>query len=166
MMELLKKLAESNTINFIIMLGILAVIVIKMNLKASMDTSISNVVGIIKKSDEAKSESVTKLEKSKAEIEKLPTDIENLKKEAKVKADVFKKQIENSSSEEISNIKNSVSRVMSIEEKKISNDLQKKTIEESILMAERNIKRMLSENSDLHRQFIQESLDELDKVNL
>lgn len=166
MMELLKKLAESNTINFIIMLGILAVIVIKMNLKASMDTSISNVAGIIKKSDEAKFESVTKLEKSKAEIEKLPTDIENLKKEAKVKADVFKKQIENSSSEEISNIKNSVSRVMSIEEKKISNDLQKKTIEESILMAERNIKRMLSEDSDLHRQFIQESLDELDKVNL
>lgn len=166
MMELLKKLAESNTINFVIMLGILAVIVIKMNLKASMDTSISNVAGIIKKSDETKSESVTKLEKSKAEIEKLPTDIENLKKEAKVKADVFKKQIENSSSEEISNIKNSVSRVMSIEEKKISNDLQKKTIEESILMAEKNIKRMLSENSDLHRQFIQESLDELDKVNL
>lgn len=166
MMELLKKLAESNTINFIIMLGILAVIVIKMNLKASMDISISNVADIIKKSDEAKSESVTKLEKSKAEIEKLPTDIENLKKEAKVKADVFKKQIENSSSEEISNIKNSVSRVMSIEEKKISNDLQKKTIEESILMAEKNIKRMLSENSDLHRQFIQESLDELDKVNL
>lgn len=166
MMELLKKLAESNTINFIIMLGILAVIVIKMNLKASMDTSISNVAGIIEKSDDAKSESITKLEKSKAEIEKLPTDIENLKKEAKVKADVFKKQIENSSSEEISNIKNSVSRVMSIEEKKISNDLQKKTIEESILMAEKNIKRMLSENSDLHRQFIQESLDELDKVNL
>ncbi len=166
MMELLKKLAESNTINFIIMLGILAVIVIKMNLKASMDTSISNVAGIIKKSDDAKSESITKLEKSKAEIEKLPTDIENLKKEAKVKADVFKKQIENSSSEEISNIKNSVSRVMSIEEKKISNDLQKKTVEESILMAEKNIKRMLSENSDLHRQFIQESLDELDKVNL
>lgn len=166
MMELLKKLAESNTINFIIMLGILAVIVIKMNLKASMDTSISNVACIIKKSDDAKSESITKLEKSKAEIEKLPTDIENLKKEAKVKADVFKKQIENSSSEEISNIKNSVSRVMSIEEKKISNALQKKTIEESILMAEKNIKRMLSENSDLHRQFIQESLDELDKVNL
>lgn len=166
MMELLKKLAESNTINFIIMLGILAVIVIKMNLKASMDISISNVADIIKKSDDAKSESITKLEKSKAEIEKLPTDIENLKKEAKVKADVFKKQIENSSSEEISNIKNSVSRVMSIEEKKISNDLQKKTIEESILMAEKNIKRMLSENSDLHRQFIQESLDELDKVNL
>lgn len=166
MMELLKKLAESNTINFIIMLGILAVIVIKMNLKASMDISISNVADIIKKSDDAKSESITKLEKSKAEIEKLPTDIENLKKEAKVKADVFKKQIENSSSEEISNIKNSVSRVMSIEEKKISNDLQKKTIEESILMAEKNIKKMLSENSDLHRQFIQESLDELDKVNL
>lgn len=166
MMELLKKLAESNTINFIIMLGILAVIVIKMNLKASMDISISSVAGIIKKSDDAKSESITKLEKSKEEIEKLPTDIENLKKEAKVKADVFKKQIENSSSEEISNIKNSVSRVMSIEEKKISNDLQKKTIEESILMAEKNIKRMLSENSDLHRQFIQESLDELDKVNL
>ena len=74
MMELLKKLAESNTINFIIMLGILAVIVIKMNLKASMDTSISNVAGIIKKSDDAKSESITKLEKSKAEIEKLPTE--------------------------------------------------------------------------------------------
>lgn len=166
MMELLKKLAESNTINFIIMLVILSVIVVKMNLKSAMDTSISNVAGTIKKSDDAKADSIKKLEKSKYDVEKLPTDIANLENEAKVKADVFKKQIENSSSEEISNIKNSVSRVMSIEEKKISNDLQKKTIEESILMAEKNIKRMLSENSDLHRQFIQESLDELDKVNL
>ena len=37
---------------------------------------------------------------------------------------------------------------------------------ESISKAENNIKRMLSENPDLHRQFIQESLDELDKVKL
>ena len=166
MMELLKKLAESNTINFIIMLVILAVIVVKMNLKSAMDTSISNVAGTIKKSDDAKTDSINKLKKSKAQIEKLPTDIANLEKEAKVKADVFKKQIEDSSSNEISNIQNSVSRIMSIEEKKISNNLQKKTIDESISMAESNIKRMLSENPDLHRQFIQESLDELDKVTL
>ncbi len=165
-MELLKKLAESNTINFIIMLVILAVIVVKMNLKSAMDTSISNVAGTIKKSDDAKTDSINKLEKSKSQIEKLPTDIANLEKEAKVKADVFKKQIEDSSSKEISSIQNSVSRIMSIEEKKISNNLQKKTIEESISMAENNIKRMLSENPDLHRQFIQESLDELDKVML
>lgn len=166
MMEILKKLAESNTINFIIMVAILAVIVIKMNLKASMDNSIAKVETSIKQSDETRSNSEKVLSKSKDLYDKLPEDIQKLNEEAVLKAEVFKKQIENSSEKEISGLKNNIGRVISIEEKKISNLLQKSTIENSVSMAENNIKTLLDSNRELHKKFIEESLDELDKVQL
>ena len=89
-----KYLATSNTINFIIMVVILAVIVKKMNLSASMNKSISGVESSIKKSDEEKVISENKLAEAKDRIEKLPTDIKNLEEEAVAKADVFKSKIE------------------------------------------------------------------------
>lgn len=166
MMEILKKLAESNTINFIIMVAILAIIVIKMNLKASMNDSIAKVETSIKQSDETRSNSEKVLSKSKDLYDKLPEDIQKLNEEAVLKTDVFKKQIETSSEKEISGLKNNIGRVISIEEKKISNLIQKSTIENSVLMAENNIKTLLESNRELHRKFIEESLDELDKVQL
>ncbi len=164
--EILKKLAESNTINFIIMLIILAVIVVKLNLKSSLQSSVSQVEASIQNSDKAKADSETVLSKSKSAIEKLPQDIKELEIEAVSKADVFKTQIEEATQKEITNIQKNINRALLIEEKKISNLLQGKTISASIEMAQHNILAMLSHNPELHNKFIEESLDELEKVKL
>ena len=166
MIEFLKQLAESNTINFIIMLVILAVIVVKLNLKTSLNSSVEHVETTIKNSDTAKQDSELTLSKSKTAIEKLPQDIKNLEKEAELKADVFKAQIEETAQKEILGFQKSIDRALSIEEKKISNLLQGKTIISSIETAKNNICTALSQNPQLHEKFIEESLDELEKVKL
>lgn len=161
-----KYLATSNTINFIIMVVILAVIVKKMNLSASMNKSISGVESSIKKSDEEKVISENKLAEAKDRIEKLPTDIKNLEEGAVAKADVFKSKIEESTQKTISGIESNIDRVISIEEKKISNIMTGKTVIASVELAKDNIKNLLKSNPDLHNKFFEDSLDELDKVKL
>ena len=55
---------------------------------------------------------------------------------------------------------------MEIEEKKISNLVTKKTSKESIDLAKNKLIDLLKKEPELHNQFIQQSLDELDKVKI
>ncbi|MBD5402776.1 hypothetical protein HDR58_08260 [bacterium] len=162
----IKYLANSNTINFIIMLIILGFIVVKLNLKSSLDNSISTVESSIKKSDDEKENSEKVLATSQLQLERLPQDIDNLEKEAQSKAQIFKEKIEESTKKNIEGIKNNIDRAISIEEKKISNLLTGKTIVASVEMAKEQMKQLLTSNPELHGKFIEESLDELDKVKL
>lgn len=161
-----KYLASSNTINFIIMVAILAFILKKMNLGAAFDSSISKVDSAIKKSDKEKENSEELLTKAQAAIDKLPQDIEELEREAVSKAEVFKTQIEASTQKAILGIHQNIDRALAIEEKKISNLMTGKTIKASIELAKINIEELLAKNPELHGKFIEESLDELDKVKL
>lgn len=161
-----KYLATSNTINFIIMIVILAVIVKKMNLSASMDKSISGVESSIKKSDDEKSNAEKMLNDATLKVEELPKDIKKLEQEADLKAEVFKSKIEESTQKTIFEIDKSVDRAISIEEKKMSNILTGKTIIASVELAKDQIKNLLKANPDLHNKFFEDSLDELSKVKL
>ncbi len=165
-LSFLKYLATSNAINFIIMIVILAVIVKKMNVNSSLDKSVNNVELLIHKSDEEKQKSENELSEAKSKIDRLPADIAALEKEAASKADVFKSQIETSTKKSISNIENSVGRVISIEERKLSNLLTGKTVIASVELAKDHIKNILKANPQLHDKFIEESLEELEKVKL
>ena len=162
----LKYLATSNTINFIIMIAILMLIVKKVNVKSSLDNSVASVKQLIVKSDEEKKKSEALLSEAKKKMDKLPEDIKTLEREASSKADVFKAQIEESTQKSIWNIEKNVDIVISIEEKKLSNLLTGKTIIASVELAKDHIKNILRNNPQLHNKFIDESLEELEKVKL
>ena len=99
-------------------------------------------------------------------IEKLPQDIKDLEENSKGKVEVFKDKIDENTQKAIFNIEKNVDRVVSIEEKKISNLLTEKTSLASVELAKQHIEKMLEQNPELHNQFIQNSIDELDKVKI
>lgn len=162
----LKYLADSNAINFVIMLIILGLIIKKIDLQKSFNSSIKNVESKITKSDEEKEAAKSTFAGAKNIIENLPQDIAALEKEALSKSKVFKEQIEESTQKAILIIQKNADRAISIEEKKISNLLTGKTITDSIELAASNLQQMLDNNPELHNKFIEESLDELDRVKL
>lgn len=162
----IKYLAESNAINFVIMLIILGFIIKKVNLQKSFNSSIKNVESKILKSDEVKETAKSSFTGAKSTIDRLPEDIAALEKEALSKSKVFKEQIEESTQKAILTIQKNADRAISIEEKKISNLLTGKTITDSIELAANNLKDMLDNNPELHNKFIEESLEELDRVKL
>ncbi len=162
----LKYLATSNAINFIIMLVILGVIIVKMNLKSTLSDAVAGVENSIKNSDNEKEKSENVLQTSKNEFDRLPEVIKNLENEAELKVRVFKDKIEENTQKNIQDIQKNVERSLLIEEEKISNLMTGRTIAASVAMAQDNIRNLLKGNPDLHLKFIDESLDELDKVEL
>lgn len=148
------------------MVTLLAIIVKKMNLGASLEKSIEAVKSTISKSDDEKAGAQKKLDSAKDLIEKLPQDIKDLEEISKGKVEVFKDKIEENTQKAIFNIEKNVDRVVSIEEKKISNLLTEKTSLASVELAKQHIEKMLEQNPELHNQFIQNSIDELDKVKI
>lgn len=166
LISFLQYLAKSNTINFIIMVALLCWIASKINLSAGFDKSIENVKSAIKKSDEAVENSNKNLTCIKKEMKKLPAEIEKIEAETQEKAQNLKKQIEISTNKSVENIAKSASKVLDIEEKKVRAEIFNETIENSVAVAEANIIDMLKSNPDLHNQFIEDSLNELDKVSI
>ncbi|MBQ8460350.1 hypothetical protein IJ541_09650 [bacterium] len=165
-LSILKLLAFSNTFNFILMLVIFALIIKKINLNKIFQSSIEKVENFIKKSDETKANSKKVLDDARILYDKLPDDISELKANSKNKIEVFRQKVDENTDKTIKSINENAKRVISIEEKKISNLLCEKTSTDALDLAKNEIIDMLKSNPELHNKFIQNSIDELDKVKL
>lgn len=161
-----KYLASSNTINFILMVVILAWICKKFNIVSTLENAISAVRGSISKSEDEKHNSESVYAQSKKMVEELPKELEKLRTDANSKAEVLKDKINSSTENTISSIKDNAEKAISIEEKKISDSLTRDAVNSSVTKAKERIQKLLKENPELHKKFIYESLEELDKVQL
>ena len=164
--SILKYILQSNIINFILMLVILVWIVRKFNIGKSFDDSVAVVEAGIKKSDDEKLKSQEKLNEAKALIDRLPEDVKALKQSSEDKGKIFKREIENNAKKTILGINHNIEHNIEVEEQKFSNVLTDKTSTASVELAALHIKNLLASNPELHNKFIQDSLDELDKVKL
>lgn len=164
--SILKMLVESNTVNFIIMVILLYVILKKVHIGTAFEKMIDSIKNNIEKSEHTKRKSLETLENSKNKMEKLPEDLAALEKTSGDKIKAFEDKITSNTKKTISDLNSSISRVMEIEEKKISNLITEKTSKDSVNLAKSKIIDLLNKNPELHNQFIQQSLDELDKVKI
>jgi F0F1-type ATP synthase membrane subunit b/b' len=148
------------------MLAILFWCVKKMNLKASLNKGVENISDSIKAAELEKTKSENLVKAAQATIEKLPAQIEDIKKFNEQKTQTFKKQLEDSTQKSIKNIEQNVEKVVSIEEKKISNAITSETVANSIEASKNNIIKMLEDKPNLKYKFIDKSLEELDRIQL
>ncbi len=162
----IKYLADTNVINFVLMAVLLGWILVKMSVKTSFEKGILSVKEAIEKSEIDKKNSENLVKEAKETLEKLPQEIEEIKKFSNQKAETLKKQIENSTQKTVENIAHNVDKVISIEERKFSNELSTKAMEMSVEQARTNLIEQLKTNSDLHSKFIEESLDEFDRMEI
>lgn len=164
--DFFKYLATSNTINFIIMVGILYWITKKIELNKNFESGIAKIKTDIKNSEDKKDISQKELDKAKAILDGLPQDIEILENNCNEKIDIFKEQIKTNTQKSILKINSNIDKTIAIDEKKISKTIVEETAKNSINKAELNIIKLLKEKPELHNEFIQNSIDELDKVHI
>ena len=164
--EIFKFLATTNTINFIIMIGLLYWLVKKMKLGKSFEQGIKNIQSEIEKSDSTKQTSLNHHKEAQNLINGLPNDIKTLENNSAEKIDIFKKQIKENSQKTINNISINIEKSIQIEEKKISNLLTEQTSQNALQQAKTNLEDMLKNNPKLHDLFIEQSIAELEKVTI
>ena len=162
----IKYLADTNVINFLLMAALLGWIIVKMSVKTSFEKGILSVKETIEKSEEDKKNSEIRVKEANETLEKLPQEIEEIQKISNQKADVLKKQIENSTQKTVEYISENVNKIISIEERKSSNELSSKTMELSVEQARNNLIERLKSDNDLQIKFIEESLDEFERIKI
>ena len=165
-LNILKELATSNTINFAIMAILLGVIIKKLHLSTAFEKSIESIKNQISNSETEKANSSKILGKNKDLIEKLPNELEEMEKTSQSKLTAFEEKIEDNTRKTIENLVLSTDRIKTIEEKKASNLLTQSTSKEALELAKNRICELLENNPEMHNDFIQQSIDELDKVKI
>ena len=163
--ELFKFILESNIINFCLMVWLLVWICKKMDFGSIFTKSVKSVEDYIEKSKEEKQNSNNLVFESKKLIEKLPSQISEIEKFNKQKCDIFRKQLEASTKKSVEKLNNNIERIIEIEEKKVSNAVTEYSFRKSVEKAQTDIVSMLESKPELHKKFIDESLEELEKLS-
>lgn len=157
---------HDNMFNFIIFLVILIWVFKKADLKtmlANLQESIAKAINDAKKAKEA---AMSNLDSAQAAVKDLPNELEKIKNDAEKSADSMVQKILTEADKQVSSIKDNAEKVIEAEEKLIIANLTKNASKDSIENARKKIQWELLKNTELHNKYINQSIDELDGLNL
>lgn len=166
MIDIIKIIIESNTLNFIIVFLILSIIVYKLNIGKKIDIMKTEIKNYVDESTNEKETAEKELEKINNTVKKLPDEINKIKNSAKNSVESFSKKIEAEIKEKMLDIDNNANRIMNYETKKFKSKLSGILSEASITLAQDNAINQLENTPELHNKYIYEAIDEIDRINL
>lgn len=158
-------IVESNTFNFVIFALIFAWIFKKIDIKSAISSLQQKIIKLL---DEVKKEhenAHNELRNSEKAVENLGEELENIVDEAKNSAKVLGEKILDEAKKHIESIELNAKKAIEAEEKLLISKLTKSTSQASVEAAKSHIKDVLEQTPTLHEKYINESIDELDRLN-
>lgn len=166
MTDLFEIIAESNIINFIIVLALLIWLFSKINLKAKTAELSLQIKNYVRESETEKENSLDKLKEIETEIANLPENIKDIERSTEKNLQGINKRIAKEIEEKKSDLQNNEKRILGLERKKFKEKLTAVLTETSIDLAKKNAIEQLENNRDLHDKYIYDAINEIDGVNL
>lgn len=157
---------HSNTFNFVIFIAILAYICKKIDVSAIIAGLQEKIKKMIEDSKTAKSEAESNLVNAEEKVKHVNEEVETILKDADSTAKKLSEKISEDTQKQVESIKKNAEKVIEAEEKILYTKLMKKTSAASLKTAEDYIKNTLKDNEALHDKYINESIDELDGLNI
>jgi len=157
---------ESNTFNFIVLLVIFVIVAQKLKLKEAIEKLRDSIVEAIETSKLAKENAEKHYSDAKSKIEHIEDEISEKLSLASKQADNVASSIREVTERKIRQIENNVKKVIAAEEKTLVTSLTDKTANASIDMARNYVVSRLKNEPELHNKYIEESINELDKVKI
>ena len=165
-MEFWNVIVQSNTFNFLIFIGLFALLFKKINFGAMMDSLQAKVMVLIEDAKRAKDDSINELKKTQEVSSKVPMEVKNILDNAEVTADRLGKRILEDAEKQVNSIYKNTDGVVESEGQKIISTLSKKTALASLELAKAHIVKTLQVKPQYHAKFIEDSINELDEFNI
>lgn len=165
-MEFWNVIVQSNTFNFLIFIGLFALLFKKINFGAMMDSLQAKVMVLIEDAKRAKDDSINELKKTQEVSSKVPMEVKNILDNAEVTADRLGKRILEDAEKQVNSIYKNTDGVVESEGQKIISTLTKKTALASLELAKAHIVKTLQVKPQYHAKFIEDSINELDGFNI
>ncbi len=166
MSDILQLLIQTNTLNFLIVLFLIIFLVMKLNLKEKIEVLRSEIKDYVDASTNEKEQSDKDLEIIKKKVDKLPLVIEKIQKSTENSVKNLGEKIKNEIEEQKKDIENNAERIFNLETKKFKEKLTSLLSEKSVEIARENALNQLNQNNDLHNKYIDNAIDEIDRITL
>lgn len=157
---------HSNAFNFVIFVIIIAIICKKTDVAGMIAGLQEKVRQVIETAKKEREQALLKLEESEKAVANVENEVSTIMKDAEHTADVLSNKIKEDAQKQVENIKNNASKIIEAEEKVLHAKLLNKASKASLEVAEKHIKETLKENEALHERYINESINELDRLTL
>ncbi len=166
MVDFWNLIVQSNTFNFAILAIIIAIVCVKIDLPSVIEKIREEVSLAIENANSEKQSAEKELKKTKKLVKNTDLEVTEKLEHAKKNANLLSSEIKKNTDLAIQQIKENVDRIIQAEEKKINAGITQETIQSSIELAKRNIIDKLVSNPELHNEFIEKSIKELEKIEL
>ena len=164
--EIWDLIVRSNTFNFVLLVAIFWFLFKKINVSHFIEKLQQDIVNTIENVKTSKELAGEKLSKAKDSVKNLESDIKARLDQADVTAKTISDSIYDSTEKRIEIIKSNVEKTIATEEKSLSAKLTEKAAEAAVAIAKNHIINTLKNRPDLHDKYIDESIQELDRIQL
>lgn len=161
-----KIIVQSNTFNFVVMLCILCWLVKKFDIKSALETSKLNIQANIEKSKTEKLDGQEVLKTAQASVANLDNEISAQLKDAEAQGENIAQNVLQAAEEKAQQYKDNVKNIIEAEEKKISTTITNTASQKAFMKAKEDIITKLTANPELHEKYINDSLEQLDRIEL
>lgn len=166
MNEIIQTILQSNIINFLIVLAFLIFLVYKINLSEKLEKVREEITSYIEASEKEKQNAQEELNRINDKIEKLPAVVERIKKSTERNIKNLEENSNKSAEIQKKDISRNAQRLFNLETKKFKTELSNILSEHSIRIARENAVKQLEENPNLHDKYIEDAIEEIDRITL
>ena len=163
-MEIWPIILKTNTFNFIVFAVIFAIIFKKIDVKAKLTAVQEKVKSLIEEAKKEKQKSLDELKKAEDKVKNLENEVKDLIYKAEVVADRISTKIMRNAELQVKTIGENTEKVLDAEKKKLVSSLSHNTSLASLELAKNHVKDTLSNKPYYHAKFIEDSINELDRL--
>ncbi len=163
-MEIWTLIVKSNAFNFLILLGLIIFAIKFFKVGNLIEKACSKIKENVENSDLEKENSQKKLKEANETVKNITNEIKEIFDNAQKSAELMGEKILTDANTQIKNIEQNAQKAVEFESKKIALSLTQKTALASLEVAKNHIKNTLKEKPQYHKDFIQKSIDELDRL--
>ena len=163
-MEIWTLIVKSNAFNFLILLGLIIFAIKFFKVGNLIEKACTKVKETVENSDLEKENSKVELQKANETIKNIANEVKEIFDNAQKSAELMGEKILKDADLQAKSIEQNAKKVMEFESKKVALNLTQKTALASLEVAKNHIKNTLKEKPQYHNDFIQKSIDELDRL--
>ena len=157
---------HSNVINFAIMIAFFAYIIKKLNVGQKIEDMRVSIQQKVEESDNVKKEAENDLKNVSDSLANIESELSAIVNKAQETAKAFETKAREDLDKAVESIKNTVEKQVQSEENHVQSSLMKNVSNASVEIAQHQIKSALDKDVKLHRKYIEDFINSIDKLEV
>ena len=157
---------HSNVINFVIMIALFAFIAYKLKVGQKIEDMTASIKSKVEESDAIKEEAKKDFQNIADSLEHIEDELKAIVDKAEQTAKSFEQKAREDLDKSVALLKQNIEKQIETEQNHIKGELLNNVASSSIEIAQRQIKTALDKDKQLHRKYIEDFINSIDKADV